>query len=158
MGVAAQPHGDEADLREEDMSGWERVERHLRRAREHQQRVGGARPCILPEAVRQELEAVVRGHGGGASPGLLRWVADRVERWYHGEGFACARVVRYRNPGSGELACEVQEGDITGVEYRFVDELGNAVDGHTRIPVIERELPQQVSWMILMPSCNNLHG
>jgi len=148
MGVAAQPHGDEADLREEDMSGWERFERHLRREREHQQRVGGARPCILPEAVRQELEAVVRGHGGGASPGLLRWVADRVERWYHGEGFACARVVRYRNPGSGELACEVQEGDITGVEYRFVDELGNAVDGHTRIPVIERELPQQ-AWTYL---------
>ncbi|KAG2561269.1 hypothetical protein PVAP13_8KG150000 [Panicum virgatum] len=144
MGVAAQPHGDEADLREEDMSGWERFQRHLRREREHQQRVGGARPCILPEAVRQELEAVVRGHGGGASPGLLRWVADRVGRWYHGEGFACARVVRYRNPGSGELACEVQEGDITGVEYRFVDELGNAVDGHTRIPVIERELPQQL--------------
>jgi len=67
-------------------------------------------------------------------------------------------VVRCRNPGSGELACEVQEWDITRVEYRFLDELGNAVDGHTRIPVIERELPQQVSWMILMPSCNNLHG
>ncbi|RLM69585.1 hypothetical protein C2845_PM17G05930 [Panicum miliaceum] len=141
--TAAQPHDDDVP-REEAMSERERFERDLRQEREHQQRVGGARPCILPEAMREQLEGLVRDHGGGASPRLLWWVADRVERWYHGEGFACARVARFGNPGSGELACEVQEGDITRVEYWFLDELGNAVNGNTHIPVIERELPQQL--------------
>ncbi|OEL37019.1 Protein TOC75, chloroplastic [Dichanthelium oligosanthes] len=118
------------------------MERHMREEREYQRRVRGARPCILPEAVRGKLEEAVREQGA-VTGGLLRRVADRVERWYHDEGFACAQVVSFGNPSSGELACQVLEGDITKVEYQFLDKLGNVVDGNTRIPVIERELPQQ---------------
>nr|CAB3489618.1 unnamed protein product [Digitaria exilis] len=138
------PYDDGEGLRDgEDMTEWEREERRRREELDHQQRFGGARPCSLPEAMREEVEEMVRDHGV-VSAGLLRRVADRVGRWYHGEGFACAQVVGFGNPSSGELACEVLEGDITRVEYQFLDKLGNAVEGNTRIPVIERELPQQL--------------
>jgi outer membrane protein assembly factor BamA len=92
--------------------------------------------------VREDVEEMVRDHG--VVYRLLQRVSDRVERWYHSEGFALAKVVKFQDPSSGEVACEVREGDITRAEYKFVDELGNAVDGKTRIPVIERELPKQV--------------
>ncbi|CAL4994175.1 unnamed protein product [Urochloa decumbens] len=138
VGDAAPPHDDGG---EGHPGGMAECERKVRRRR--QESDCHRRPCILPESVREDVEEMVRDHGA-LSPGLLRRVTDRVERWYHGEGFACATVVSFGNPSSGELACEVLEGDITRVEYKFVDNLGNVVDGKTRIPVIERELPQQL--------------
>lgn len=54
------------------------------------------------------------------TPRLLRRINERVQKWYHDEGFVCAQVVNFRKPESGEVACEVVEGDITKVEYRFL--------------------------------------
>ncbi|KAK3119879.1 hypothetical protein QOZ80_9AG0677020 [Eleusine coracana subsp. coracana] len=105
--------------------------------------VAEEKPCILPEGVREELQAMVRGQGK-VTPRLLRRINDRVQKWYHDEGFACAQVVNFRKPESGEVACEVVEGDITTVEYRFLDKLGNIVDGNTNVAVIDRELPPQL--------------
>ncbi|KAL6868334.1 hypothetical protein ACP4OV_015179 [Aristida adscensionis] len=107
---------------------------------------GGSRPCILPEPVREEVVAMTRRKKQGRlTAGLRRAIGDVVEGWYHGEGFACARVVGCgRLAGSGEVVCEVAEGEITGVEYQFEDKLGNVVQGSTRIPLIERLRPGQI--------------
>uniref|UniRef100_A0A0E0F1W6 Bacterial surface antigen (D15) domain-containing protein n=1 Tax=Oryza meridionalis TaxID=40149 RepID=A0A0E0F1W6_9ORYZ len=79
------------------------------------------------------------------SSGLLKRMAGRIENWYHDEGFQCAQVVSYHgNLDTGEVVCEVVEGDITKVEYQFLDKLGNVVDGNTSIPLIDRELPHQL--------------
>lgn len=67
-----------------------------------------------------------------------------VQKWYHDEGFVCAQVVNFGNLDAGEVVCEVVEGEVTGVEYQFLDKLGNDVEGRTRVPVIDRELPQQL--------------
>ncbi|KAF0918607.1 hypothetical protein E2562_025191 [Oryza meyeriana var. granulata] len=103
-----------------------------------------SKPCILPETLQKELQGMVEKQRKVSSR-LLKRIARRVERrWYHDEGFLCAKVVNYHgNLHSGEVVCEVVEGDITKVEYQFHDKLGNVVDGNKHIPLIDRELPQQ---------------
>ncbi|KAL6660581.1 hypothetical protein ACP70R_001616 [Stipagrostis hirtigluma subsp. patula] len=135
MATAALPY----DGLREDMSEAERMD-YLRR----RHRAGGAaRPCILPDPVCEEVLGMVKKQGNLSSR-LLRTIRDRVEEWYHGEGFACAQVVGYGKLDSGDVVCEVVEGDITRVDYVFQDKLGNVVDGNTRTPLIDRQLPQQL--------------
>ena len=43
------------------------------------------------------------------------------------------------------MVCEVIEGDIIQVEVKFENKLGNVVEGNTKLPVIQRELPKQVA-------------
>uniref|UniRef100_M8BR63 Protein TOC75, chloroplastic n=1 Tax=Aegilops tauschii TaxID=37682 RepID=M8BR63_AEGTA len=81
---------------------------------------------------------------GRVSARLLQRIRDCVQRWYHGEGFVCAQVINFGNLDAGEVLCEVVEGEVTGVEYQFQDKLGNVVEGNTQLPVIDRELPQQL--------------
>ncbi|KAL6656827.1 hypothetical protein ACP70R_004607 [Stipagrostis hirtigluma subsp. patula] len=126
-----------------DMTARERMDYHRRQQREYQQRIRGAKPCILPEPVREEVMGMVKKQRR-LTAGLLQRIRDRVEKWYHDEGFVCARVVNYGNLDTDEIVCEVVEGDITKVEYQFQDKLDNIVEGNTSIAVIDRELPQQL--------------
>uniref|UniRef100_A0A0D9XNE5 Uncharacterized protein n=1 Tax=Leersia perrieri TaxID=77586 RepID=A0A0D9XNE5_9ORYZ len=132
----------------DDMTAREKLDYHRRQEREYRRRQldvgGGAKNCILPETLRREVEGMVRKQGKVRSR-MLKGMAKLVERWYHGEGFDWAQVVGYGNlDNSGEVVCEVVEGDITRVEYHFLDKLGNVVDGNTNISVIDRELPEQL--------------
>uniref|UniRef100_A0A0E0F1V9 Uncharacterized protein n=1 Tax=Oryza meridionalis TaxID=40149 RepID=A0A0E0F1V9_9ORYZ len=120
----------------------ERMEHLRRQEREYQQLVRRAKPCMLSEKL--ELQGMVKKQRK-VSSGLLKRMAGRIENWYHDEGFQCAQVVSYHgNLDTGEVVCEVVEGDITKVEYQFLDKLGNVVDGNTSIPLIDRELPHQL--------------
>ncbi|PNT64189.1 hypothetical protein BRADI_4g25730v3 [Brachypodium distachyon] len=110
---------------------------------EYERRLGRAAPCVLPERVRAEVAEMVRRQGK-VTARLLQRVRDMVQKWYHDEGFVCAQVVNFGNLDAGEVVCEVVEGEVTGVEYQFLDKLGNDVEGRTRVPVIDRELPQQL--------------
>ncbi|KAF2909186.1 hypothetical protein DAI22_11g008400 [Oryza sativa Japonica Group] len=142
-GPMARPDGDELEL-DDDMTARERMEHLRRQEREYQQLVRRAKPCVLPEKLQRELQGMVKRQRK-VSSGLLKRMAGRIERWYHDEGFHCAQVVSYHgNLDAGEVVCEVVEGDITKVEYQFLDKLGNVVDGNTSIPLIDRELPQQL--------------
>uniref|UniRef100_A0A0D9XW90 Bacterial surface antigen (D15) domain-containing protein n=1 Tax=Leersia perrieri TaxID=77586 RepID=A0A0D9XW90_9ORYZ len=134
----------------DDMTAREKLDYHRRQEREYRRRQldggsgGGAKNCILPETLRREVEGMVRKEGKVSSR-MPKGMAKLVERWYHGEGFDCAQVVGYGNlDNSGEVVCEVVEGDITSVEYHFLDKLGNVVEGDTNISVIDRELPEQL--------------
>lgn len=81
---------------------------------------------------------------GKVSARLLQRIRDRVQKWYHDEGYACAQVVNFGNLNTQEVVCEVVEGDITQLVIQFQDKLGNVVEGNTQIPVVRRELPKQL--------------
>ena len=75
---------------------------------------------------------------------MLQNIRDRVQKWYHDEGYACAQVVNFGNLNTNEVVCEVVEGDITRVVIQFQDKLGNVCEGNTQIGVVKRELPKQL--------------
>jgi hypothetical protein len=122
---------------------------------EYERRLRGAKRCILPEPVREELAGMVKAVRR-ISARLLQRLRDRVHKWYHDEGFVCAQVINFGNLDTYEVVCEVVEGGITKLEYQFVDRLGNVVQGNTRIPVIDREVPQQVCSSLLSWRCHSL--
>ncbi|TVU02213.1 hypothetical protein EJB05_52309, partial [Eragrostis curvula] len=128
---------------DKDMTARERMEHQQRQERAYQQRLSGARRCILPEPVREELIGMVKKQRK-VSARLLQRLRDRIVKWYHDEGFVCANVINFGNLDTDEVVCEVVEGSITKLEYQFQDKLGNIVEGNTRIPVIDREVPEQL--------------
>jgi hypothetical protein len=128
---------------DQDMTEREKMDYLRKQERDYQQRVRGAKPCILPENVRGEVLGMMKKQEK-VSARMLQKIRDHVQKWYHNEGFVCAQVVNFGNLNTNEVVCEVVEGDITKVEYQFQDKLGNIVEGNTQLPIIDRELPQQV--------------
>ncbi|RDX89242.1 Protein TOC75-3, chloroplastic, partial [Mucuna pruriens] len=126
-----------------DMTEKERLEYYLSQEREYKRRMERARPCLLPRYVHNEILDMLKRHGM-VSARLLQKIRDRVQKWYHDEGYACAQVVNFGNLNTKEVVCEVVEGDITQLDIQFQDKLGNVVEGNTQIPVIQRELPRQL--------------
>lgn len=76
---------------------------------------------------------------------MLQRIRDRVQKWYHDEGYACAQVVNFGNLNTNEVVCEVVEGDITKLQIQFQDKMGFPSVGRTQEVIIKRELPDQVS-------------
>ncbi|XP_020223611.1 protein TOC75-3, chloroplastic [Cajanus cajan] len=126
-----------------DMTDKERMEYYLSQEREYKRRIERARPCLLPRYVHNEILDMLKRHGM-VSARLLQRIRDRVQKWYHDEGYACAQVVNFGNLNTNEVVCEVVEGDITKLDIQFQDKLGNVVEGNTQVPVIQRELPRQL--------------
>lgn len=86
---------------------------------------------------------------------MLQRIRDRVQKWYHDEGYACAQVVNFGNLNTNEVVCEVVEGDITQLQIQFQDRLGFPSIGHTQQKIIQRELPDQVSLNPCWIVCNS---
>lgn len=126
-----------------DMTDKERMEYYLSQERDYERRIDRARPCLLPGSVHQEIMQMLRRQGT-VSARLLQRIRDRVQKWYHDEGYACAQVVNFGNLNTSEVVCEVVEGDITQLSIQYQDKLGNIVEGNTQVPVIQRELPRQL--------------
>ncbi|KAK7402205.1 hypothetical protein VNO78_14274 [Psophocarpus tetragonolobus] len=126
-----------------DMTDKERLEYYLSQEREYKRRIERARPCLLPRYVHNDILDMLKRHGM-VSARLLQRIRDRVQKWYHDEGYACAQVVNFGNLNTKEVVCEVVEGDITQLDIQFQDKLGNVVEGNTQVPVIQRELPRQL--------------
>ena len=78
---------------------------------------------------------------GAVSARLLQKIRDRVQQWYHENGYACAQVVNFGNLNTREVVCEVVEGDITQLAIQFQDKLSNVCEENTQLPVVRRELP-----------------
>ncbi|KAM0868441.1 hypothetical protein ACQ4PT_041301 [Festuca glaucescens] len=132
------------ETEDDDMTLREKMALRRRQDQEYQRLLrSAAKPCILPEPVRGEVVQMVKKQGR-VSARLLQRIRDHVLRWYHNEGFVCAQVVNFGNLHSGEVVGEVIEGEVTGVEYQFLDKLGNVIEGKTQLHVIDRELPKQL--------------
>jgi hypothetical protein len=139
VGLMAPPDAGPA----EDMTAREKMDYIRRQDHDYRQRIRGAKLGILPESVRDELLGIVKKQGK-LTAGVLQRMRDRVEKWYHDEGFVFALVQNFSNLDGDEVVLEVLEGDITRVEYQWQDKLGNIVEGNTHVAVVDRELPQQV--------------
>ncbi|CAL0332496.1 unnamed protein product [Lupinus luteus] len=105
-----------------DMTDKEMLEYYRTQERDYKRRIERAKPCLLPGSR----------------------IRDRVQKWYHDAGYACAQVVNFGNLNTKEVVCEVVEGDITQLVIQFQDKLGNVVEGNTQVPVVKRELPRQL--------------
>ncbi|PON68823.1 Chloroplast envelope protein translocase, IAP [Trema orientale] len=126
-----------------DMTEKEKLEYFKNQEKDYKRRIERARPCLLPMPVYKEVLQMLRDQGK-VSARLLQRIRDRVQKWYHDEGYACAQVVNFGNLNTKEVVCEVVEGDITQLVIQFQDKLGNVVEGNTQIPVVKRELPKQL--------------
>ncbi|KAL0460356.1 UNVERIFIED_CONTAM: protein TOC75-3, chloroplastic [Sesamum latifolium] len=96
-----------------------------------------------PDMTEKEMESE-RGITGGELRGQGHRIRNRVQQWYHENGYACAKVVNFGNLNTKELVCEVVEGDISQLVIKFEDKLGNICEGNTQIPVIKRQLLKQL--------------
>lgn len=132
-----------------DMTDKEKLEYFKNQEKDYKRRIERARPCLLPMPVYNEVLQMLRDQGK-VSARLLQRIRDRVQKWYHDEGYACAQVVNFGNLNTKEVVCEVVEGDITQLVVQFQDKLGNVVEGNTQIPVVKRELPRQVIYIIAL--------
>ncbi|KAH7542412.1 hypothetical protein FEM48_Zijuj02G0070700 [Ziziphus jujuba var. spinosa] len=126
-----------------DMTEKEKLEYFRSQEKDYKRRIERARTCLLPMPVHREILQMLREQGK-VSARLLQKIRDRVQKWYHDEGYACAQVVNFGNLNTKEVVCEVVEGDITQLLIQFQDKLGNVVEGNTQIPVVQRELPRQL--------------
>ncbi|KAG2329804.1 hypothetical protein Bca52824_000984 [Brassica carinata] len=110
-----------------DMTDKEKLEYYRSLEKDYKRRIDRARPCLLPAPVYGEVMQMLRDQGK-VSARLLQKIRDRVQKWYHDEGYACAQVVNFGNLNTKE----------------FQDKLGNVVEGNTQVPVVRRELPKQL--------------
>ncbi|EFJ06297.1 hypothetical protein SELMODRAFT_270688 [Selaginella moellendorffii] len=111
---------------------------------EYKKRVRKARKCMLPRRIEQEISGWLSAESR-VTARMLQRIRERIQKWYHDEGYACAQVVNFGNLNTNEIVCEVVEGDITDVQIMFQDKMGLPVEGNTQVPIIERELPSQLS-------------
>lgn len=126
-----------------DMTDREKMDYYRSMEKDYRRRIERSRQCLLPIPVQREMLQMLREHGK-LSARLLQKIRDRVQKWYHDEGYACAQVVNFGNLNTREIICEVQEGDITQTVIQFQDKLGNVCEGNTDLQVVLRELPKQV--------------
>ena len=126
-----------------DMTDREKLDYFRGQEREYRRRIERSRPCLLPDPVKKDVRQMLREQGK-VSARLLQRIRDRVQKWYHDEGYACAQVVNFGNLNTKEVVCEVVEGDITQLVIQFQDKLGNVCEGNTQLGVVRRELPPQV--------------
>lgn len=110
---------------------------------EYKLRLKKARPCILARNVEKDISAWLRSERR-VTARILQKIRDRVQKWYHDNGFACAQVVNFGNLNTKEIVCEVVEGDITKVLVQFQDKMGLPCEGNTDMQIVERELPDQL--------------
>eukprot|EP01018_Ginkgo_biloba_P038195 Gb_37992 [translate_table: standard] len=110
---------------------------------EYRRRIERSRDCMLPKSVEREIQRWI-GRERRVTARLLQRIRDRVQKWYHDEGYACAQVVNFGNLNTSEVVCEVVEGDITKVVVQFQDKMGNLCEGNTQEAIIRRELPRQL--------------
>ncbi|KAG0479867.1 hypothetical protein HPP92_010489 [Vanilla planifolia] len=126
-----------------DLTDREKLAYYKSMERDYRRRIDRSRSCLLPHSVRKEVTTMLRSQGK-VSARMLQKIRDKVQRWYHDQGYACAQVVNFGNLNTREVVCEVVEGDITQLSIQFQDKLGNICEGNTELPVIHRELPKQL--------------
>ncbi|EFJ06295.1 hypothetical protein SELMODRAFT_430784 [Selaginella moellendorffii] len=106
---------------------------------EYKKRVRKARKCMLPRRIEQEISGWLSAESR-VTARMLQRIRERIQKWYHDEGYACAQVVNFGNLNTNEIVCEVVEGDITDVQIMFQDKMGLPVEGNTQVPIIERQI------------------
>ncbi|GAB2234034.1 hypothetical protein Droror1_Dr00003270 [Drosera rotundifolia] len=127
---------------DEDATEEERREYYTKLQRQYDDRVRRARGCLLPSEVEDEVVRMCRGK---LTARMLQKARDKVQKWYHDNGYACAQVVNFGNLNTNDVVCEVAEGDITKMEIQFLDKIGNLVEGVTDLILVRKEIPKSLA-------------
>lgn len=143
VGLLPQPKPREMEVDFNRMSDSQKESFIREQDQEYRRRIRASRPCILPSGVEWEVSRWLKVEGI-LTARLLQRVRERIQRWYHDQGYACAQVVNFGNLNNKEVICEVVEGDITKVDVQFQDKMGNTCEGNTQEIIIRRELPRQL--------------
>eukprot|EP00249_Psilotum_nudum_P007448 c20564_g1_i1 orf=226-2583(+) len=141
VGLLPQTRPPEVDFTK--LSDREREEYIRTQEDEYRRRLQRSRACMLPRSVEREITNWLR-KDTRVTARMLQRIRDRVQKWYHDEGFACAQVVNFGNLNTDEVVCEVVEGDITELVVQFQDKIGMTCEGNTRKEIVDRELPRQL--------------
>ncbi|PSR86125.1 hypothetical protein CEY00_Acc31763 [Actinidia chinensis var. chinensis] len=118
-----------------DMTQREQLEFISKQEDEYDKRIRNSRDCLLPPWVEKQVMKMV-SRRGEVSARLLQRIRDRVQKWYHDEGYACAQVVNFGNLNTEDVVCEVTEGDITKLVIQFHDKLGNESEVSTEWSIV----------------------
>ncbi|MCO5614313.1 hypothetical protein L7F22_068591 [Adiantum nelumboides] len=110
---------------------------------DYKQRLRKTKPVILPKNVEKDISAWLRQERR-VTARILQKIRDKIQKWYHDNGFACAQVVNFGNLNTKEIVCEIVEGDITKLVVQFQDKMGLPCEGNTNMQIVERELPEQL--------------
>lgn len=91
------------------------------------------RTCLLSPSTHQELVEMIRVEGKDElSASMIYKIKQRVEEWYHDEGYICAQVLHFGNLDTKEVVCEVVEGDITKLVW--IEESNNTTISISKLP------------------------
>ena len=102
-------------------------------------------PCLLPKGIQRDITTMLQAQEK-PSRQTLRDIQEKVERWYHNQGYLYAKVKGFRNSEAGALECHVDEGIITNISVICEDEAGQPAACHTSEDIILETLPRAVSF------------
>ncbi|KAL7116878.1 hypothetical protein ACP275_03G033800 [Erythranthe tilingii] len=129
------------------MTAKEQVELMRRENEKYKRRINGGRECILPKEVEGEIRGMLM-QTTCLRASLLRRILNKIQKWYHDNGYHGAFVVNHNNLENnhgGDIVVEMVEGDITKLGIVFQDKLGIVCEGNTDIALIKRVLPKEVA-------------
>lgn len=102
-------------------------------------------PCLLPKSIQCDITTMLRAKEK-PSKQTLSEVQEKIERWYHDQGYVYANVKSFRNSEAGALECHVDEGIITSISVSCEDGTGQTTACHTNSDIMLESLPRAVSF------------
>ncbi|GKC98968.1 protein TOC75-3, chloroplastic, partial [Tanacetum coccineum] len=132
----------------ENMSDNEKSECKRMHDSEYMKYIKKSKACTLSSDAENEIMKMMSEQDKVNSK-LLQRIRERVEKWYHDQGYVLAEVVNFGNLGTKEVVCDVAKGDITRIVGQFHDKFGNVCEGKTQLGLIQRQLPEQIAPSLL---------
>ncbi|KAG0599508.1 hypothetical protein M758_12G157500 [Ceratodon purpureus] len=100
-------------------------------------------PCLLPKSIQGDITTMLQAKERPTKQ-TLSDVQEKIEQWYHDQGYVCAKVKGFRSSEAGVLECHVDEGIITNISVSCEDETGHPIACHTNNDIILESLPKAV--------------
>jgi outer membrane protein assembly factor BamA len=101
-------------------------------------------PCLLPRSIQTDVTTMLLAKEN-PSKQTLSDVQEKVERWYHDQGYVCAKVKGFQVSEAGALECHVDEGIVTSISVSCEDEAGQPTGCYTKKEIVLEALPKAVS-------------
>lgn len=107
----------------------------------------GSPSCLLPRSIQSDVTTMLQAKEN-PSKQTLSDVQEKVERWYHDQGYVCAKVTGFRISEAGALECHVDEGIVTSISVSCEDETGQPTGCYTKKEIVLDALPRAVSFLV----------
>jgi len=106
----------------------------------------GTNRCLLPKSIQRDITTMLQRKEKATTKQTLSDIQNRVESWYHNQGYVFAKVKGFRaSESTGVLECEVDEGMISRISVSCEDEAGQPIACYTSNEIISESLPKAVS-------------